>query len=85
MVRLTKINKHGQRVLVRSVLVMMEMYIVVLIVIVLAQLMPIVIKDSTVINPHVMILRVLVSNVLKITDACLNQFVVVMVPPTITQ
>jgi hypothetical protein len=64
---------------------MTEMYIVVLMPIVLAQLMPIVTQDTTVINPHVMILRVNVSNALKITDAWPSQYVVAMVTPTITQ
>jgi len=59
---------------------MMEIIIVVMI-LVLVPVTPIVIQDITVINPHVMILLVIVSNALMIMDVWPKKFVVVMVKP----
>jgi len=52
---------------------------------VLVQRIPIVMKDITVTNPHVVTPLVIVSNALMTTIAHPNQFVVVMTKPTQTQ
>jgi hypothetical protein len=81
MIRHTKINNHGVMEHVQHVIVMMELYIVVMMMNVLAPKIPIVIQDIIVTNPHVMILLDTVTNVLKKTDACPKKSVVAMIPP----